>query len=134
MAELCCAHLNDVQVRVVVVVVVVVVGDSSEKFRRQASQNLGKYLTLHYILYQLVQLNVVKRLTSAARRAARRAPRTGLGTGLSAVLDRRTYRCRQWPRRVPCVSVQQAVPMLLQPRIARGARLEHAIRPSRGLA
>ena len=41
-AELCCAHLNDVQVRVVVVVVVVV-GDSSEKFRRQASQNLGKY-------------------------------------------------------------------------------------------
>ena len=37
-AELCCAHLSDVQVWVVVVV-----GGSSEQFRRQASQNLGKY-------------------------------------------------------------------------------------------
>ena len=37
-AEVCCADLNDVQVRVVVVV-----GDNSPKFSRQASQNLVKY-------------------------------------------------------------------------------------------
>ena len=39
-AELCCAHLSDVQLRVVVVVV----GGRSKKIRRQASQNLGKYV------------------------------------------------------------------------------------------
>ena len=39
----CCAHLNDVQVRVVVVV-----GDSSKKFRWQASQNLGKYFDQNF--------------------------------------------------------------------------------------
>ena len=41
-AEVCCAHLNDVQLRVVGGWVVV--GGSSKKIRRQASQNLGKYI------------------------------------------------------------------------------------------
>ena len=40
-AELCCAHLSDVQVWVVVGGWVV--GGRSKKFRRQASQYLGKY-------------------------------------------------------------------------------------------